>query len=165
MLHSTTTGAPPSRAPIAHSRSSSPCFAHTAYIISDATGALVTAGLFSLGATSTWQWQKTVRASGVEKTPLVLFLTYYGCFPFYACVGASGRTLLETKAGMASDYDANVFTHCWCHPCALCQEARALKLLGTDGKLGGDSGKVSPARMEMTTAPNHNAGVATQLTI
>ena len=66
--------------------------------------------------------------------------------------------MLETKAGMTSDYDANVFTHCWCHPCALCQEARALKLLEEDGKLGGDSGKISPE------APD-TGNVTTQLTI
>ena len=79
--------------------------------------------------------------------------------------GFASATPLRQRHGVDDRVLADFCLHCWCHPCALCQEARALKLLGTDGKLGGDSGKVSPARMEMTTAPNHNAGVATQLTI
>jgi|TARA_B110000908_G_C10044326_1_gene353311 hypothetical protein len=90
---------------------------------------------------------------------VVLFLTYYICAPFYSCVGASGRTLLETRAGMNSDYDANVMTHCWCHPCALCQEARALKML-TAENLANSPTRVMPQSMEMG-----KMAVQTQVTI
>lgn len=58
---------------------------------------------------------------------------WFTCDP---CLGARHRRLLRFKYGLKEKPCGDCCTHCWCHPCALCQEARQLKYGPPPGSVG-----------------------------
>mmetsp|Transcript_27483 Transcript_27483/g.74351 ORF Transcript_27483/g.74351 Transcript_27483/m.74351 type:complete len:102 (+) Transcript_27483:85-390(+) len=66
-------------------------------------------------------------ADKVGQSYLLHFCLYCIC-PSFACIyGGSTRTMVRNKYGLNETPCSDCCVHCWCSPCAVCQEARQLK--------------------------------------
>ncbi|KAL6762068.1 PLAC8 family-domain-containing protein [Haematococcus lacustris] len=52
---------------------------------------------------------------------------YYWCGCFSCCFANKTRSTLRSKYGLPEDPCSDCCVHCWCNPCAMCQEYRELR--------------------------------------
>ncbi|KAF5842683.1 protein plant cadmium resistance 7 [Dunaliella salina] len=53
---------------------------------------------------------------------------YFCCTPFACIFAGSTRAMVRNKYGLSEQPCNDCCVHCFCSPCALCQEARQLKV-------------------------------------
>jgi Cys-rich protein (TIGR01571 family) len=75
------------------------------------------------------QWGRIVEWSIDDESPWWIFcLAYCLCKDFRTCFGMVTRPMVRNKLKIKGEFWEDCLIHCFTHPCALCQEARELKV-------------------------------------
>jgi Cys-rich protein (TIGR01571 family) len=75
------------------------------------------------------QWARIVEWSIDDQSPWWCFcLAYFFCGDFRICLGMVTRPAVRNKIGIQGEFWEDCLIHCFAHSCALCQEARELKV-------------------------------------